>query len=302
MQHSLNRRAFLRQSLAAAGAAAVAGCTMKQPDVMTPAAAPRKAALRKALCWGMLPGNLSIADRFQLARDCGFAGIEANTTPDPNVAAQLCEAASRTGVRIHSVMNDGHWGNPLSSSDPAVVAKGVTAMMTSLRNAKEFGADTVLLVPAVVNPKTSYADAYSRSTVVIRERILPEAEKLGVVVAVENVWNKFLLSPLEFKQYVDQFKSRCLRAYFDCGNIIAYGYPQDWIRTLGPRIAKIHVKDFDAGKHAWRNLLDGSVDWKEVRTALDEIGYDGFMTAELPGGDEKYLRDVSERMSRIIAG
>ncbi len=160
----------------------------------------------------------------------------------------------------------------------------------------------MLLVPAVVNAETSYMDAWARSTAVIRQQLIPVAAETGVVIAVEDVWNKFLLSPPEFARYVDQFKSKWVRAYFDVGNIVAYGDPQDWIRTLGRRIAKIHVKDFDAGKHKFVPLLEGSIDWKAVRAALNEIGYSGFITAELPGGDEKYLRDVSERMSRIIEG
>jgi hexulose-6-phosphate isomerase len=174
-------------------------------------------------------------------------------------------------------------------------------MKTSLENAAALGADTVLLVPAVVNPKTRYAEAHDRSKKEIR-KLVPLAERLGVTIAVENVWNKFLLSPLEFAEYVDQFESKRVRAYFDIGNIVAYGFPQDWIRTLRDRIVKLHAKDFDAGKHQWKPLLEGSIDWKEVRAALREIDYNGWMTAELPGGDETYLKDVSERMTKIVAG
>src|SRR5262249_58132296 len=111
------------------------------------------------------------------------------------------------GIPIHSVMNMEHWNSPLSSGDAAVVDKSVAGMETSLRNAKLWGADAVLLVPAVVDPKTSYQDAWTRSQKVIRERILPLAQELRVIVAVEEVWNKFLLSPIEFARYVDDFKS-----------------------------------------------------------------------------------------------
>ncbi len=302
MSSPLSRREFLVKSMATTAAtAAIAGSAVPRAAAQ-PAAGGKKGKLRKALGWGMLPDDLSIDDRFKLARDVGFEGVEAPTTDDDKTVARLRDAADKAGVCIHSVMNMAHWANPLSSSDPAVVEKSVAGMITSLNNAKAFGADTVLLVPAVVNPQTRYADAYKRSTAVIRERLLPVAEKLGIVIAVENVWNKFLLSPIEFASYVDQFKSKCLRAYFDCGNIVAYGFPQDWIRTLGDRIAKIHVKDFDAGKHQWKPLLEGSVDWKEVRAALLEVGYAGWITAELGGGDEKYLREVSTRMTKIIEG
>jgi L-ribulose-5-phosphate 3-epimerase len=133
-------------------------------------------------------------------------------------------------------------------------------------------------------------------------KLLPLAEKLKVVIGIENVWNKFLLSPIEFARYVDEFKSPFLRAYFDVGNVVLFGYPQDWIRTLGSRIIKLHVKGFDAKRIKFVNLRDGTIDWPEVRRALKEINYSGFMSAELAGGDREYLKGVSERMDKIIAG
>src|SRR5262249_40057699 len=137
-----------------------------------------------------------IKDRFQLGRDCGFDEVECQTVADPALAGEIRMASESTGLRIHSVMNMDHWRYPLSSDEPEVVAKCVSGMETSLRNANEWGADTVLLVPAVVNAKTSYADAWSRSQERIR-RMVPMADKLKVIIAVEEVWNKFLLSPLE---------------------------------------------------------------------------------------------------------
>ena len=116
-------------------------------------------------------------------------------------------------------------------------------METSLRNAHFWGADTVLLVPAVVNPQTSYHDAWTRSQEQIR-KLIPMAQELKVIIGIEEVWNKFLLSPIEFARYVDEFQSPWIRAYFDVGNVVIYGYPQDWIRTLGKRIVKLHIKDF----------------------------------------------------------
>lgn len=173
-------------------------------------------------------------------------------------------------------------------------------METALRSAKALGADTVLLVPAIVNENVGYGDAYKRSQEHIR-KLLPLAGQLGVVIAVENVWNKFLLSPLEFARYVDEFDSPWLKAYFDVGNVIIYGYAQDWIRTLGKRIVKIHLKGFKRKGYEWTNLHDGDVNWKQVRRALDEIEYDGFLTPELSGGDEAYLKDLSKRIDKIIA-
>ncbi len=179
-------------------------------------------------------------------------------------------------------------------------------METSLRNAALWGADTVLLVPAVVDANTSYRDAWTRSQRVIRERLLPKARELKVIIAVEEVWNKFLLSPLEFARYVDEFESPWVRAYFDVGNVVMYAFPQDWIRTLGPRIVKIHLKDFNFdranGRFTWKNLGEGDIDWPEVRRALGEIVYAGYVTTELNGGDAAYLKDVSSRVDRFLAG
>jgi hexulose-6-phosphate isomerase len=206
-------------------------------------------------------------------------------------------------------MNRDHWKYPLSSPDPQVVAKSVEGLKTSLHNAHLWGADTVLLVPAVVNPETSYQQAWERSQSQIRA-ILPLAEELKVIVAVEEVWNKFLLSPLEFARYVDDFHSPWVKAYFDVGNVVISGYPQDWIRTLGPRIAKLHLKDFTFRQNPqikkrvadFVNLRDGEIDWKEVYRALRAIGYRGSATVELSSGDEAYLRDVSHRVDLILDG
>jgi hexulose-6-phosphate isomerase len=139
---------------------------------------------------------------------------------------------------------------------------------------------------------------------VIRERLLPMARDLKVVIAVEEVWNKFLLSPLEFARYVDEFESPWLKAYFDVGNIVFYAFPQDWIRTLGTRIVKIHLKDFKLDRRTFNftNLGEGDIDWPEVRRALNDIKYAGFVTTEINGGDAAYLKDVSARVDRFLAG
>ncbi len=134
--------------------------------------------------------------------------------------------------------------------------------------------------------------------------MLPLAKELNVVIAVEEVWNKFLLSPLEFVSYVDSFNSPFVRAYFDVGNVVISGYPQDWIRTLGPRIAKLHIKDFKFAKRQaeFVPLREGEIDWLEVHKALGEIGYKGSATVELAGGGKDYLREVSRRFDLILSG
>ena len=287
----MDRRTFL-QTIAAGVVA-----TSARPIAET---APRKAVLIS-----MLPKELSYAERFRVARDAGFDAIEMQTVVREDEAAEVRDAAKRTGLRIHSVMNMDHWRFPLSSSDPDVVSRSVAGMDTSLRNAALWSADAVLLVPAVVDQTTSYHDAWMRSQQVIRERLLPLARELKVIVAVEEVWNKFLLSPLEFARYVDELDSPWLKAYFDVGNVVFYGYPQDWIRSLGARIAKVHLKDFHLdrpnGRFAWTNLGDGDIDWLDVRRAFDEVGYRGYFTTEVTGGDTEYLKDLAARVDRFLA-
>ena len=274
--------------IASVGAGAMAPVTGKLP-------------IKKGLVIDMLPGGMSMAERFKMARDAGFEVVQANTTPDEHEAEEIKKAAEGAGIRIDSVMNMDHWKYPLSSGDAAVVAKSMEGMRTSLRNAKLWGSDAVLLVPAVVNPQTSYLEAWTRSQKQIRE-LIPMAAELKVVIAIEEVWNKFLLSPLEMKKYIAEFESPWIRAWFDVGNVVLYGYPQDWIRTLGKSISNVHLKDFKRKEsgYAWVNLGEGDVDWGAVRAAFAEIGYVGSAIAELDGGDEAYLRDVSRRIDRLL--
>ena len=289
----MERRNFLKYAATATVATGLLG------QSITARAGQKGTKIRKALQFGMLPKKLSDADKFKLAKECGFEGVEGYPMEDLDAARQLGRLARKAGVPIHSIVYGG-WGAPFSDPDPKVIEKGLAGMETALRSAKALGAETVLLVPAIVNENVGYGDAYKRSQEHIR-KLLPLAEQLGIVIAVENVWNKFLLSPLEFARYVDEFDSPWLKAYFDIGNVIIYGYSQDWIRTLGKCIVKIHLKDFKRNGYKWTNLLDGDVNWPEVRRALDEIGYDDFLTTELSGGDKAYLTDLSKRIERILA-
>ena len=292
---TIDRRTFLGS---VAGAATLA--------VGRPRTAAAAGGLKKAVYVSMLPKELAYRERFQTALDVGFEGIEVGTITDAAVAAEIADASAKTGLKIHAVMNADHWRFPLSSADPGVVTKSVAGVEASLRNAKLWGADVVLLVPAVVDAQTSYRDAWTRSQKVIRERILPLAQEMKVVVGIEEVWNKFLLSPIEMARYVDEFASPWVKAYLDVGNMLFYGFPQDWIRTLATRIARVHVKDFQLqrgeGRFSWKNLGEGDVDWPEVRRALGEVGYAGWVTTEINGGDTAYLKDVVARLDRIFAG
>jgi L-ribulose-5-phosphate 3-epimerase len=296
MKNQTSRREFLKTSVAAC----VAGLPASLAVPLGPAP---KGRLIKGLVIGMLPEKLSYAERFKMAAEAGFEAVEAYTTTDPREAEEIKKAADDAKIKILSVMNQAHWEFPLSSDDPAAIKKSMDGMKTSLDNAKLWGADAVLLVPAVVNAKTGYNDAWTRSQKHIRE-LIPLAQEREVVIALEEVWNKFLLSPREFTQYVDEFKSPWVKAYVDVGNMVLFGFPQDWIRTLGKRIVKIHLKDFkrERGGYKWVNLGEGDIDWPEMRKALAEVGYSGTVTAELDGGVLGYLTDVSKRIDRLVLG
>ena len=305
-----SRREFVKSTVTTAFSAGLSACVGAELFAASPASSgvlasppPAPLPIKKGLVFDMLPARLSYAERMKLAHDAGFEVVQAPTTPDENTAEEIKKAADAANIRIDSVMNMDHWKYPLSSSDAAVVEKSMAGMRTSLRNAKLWGSDAVLLVPAVVNPQTSYRDAWSRSQTQIR-KLLPLAEELKIVIAIEEVWNKFLLSPLEMAKYIGEFQSPWIEAWFDVGNVVLYGYPQDWIRTLGKSIAKVHLKDFKRKKdgYEWVNLGDGDVDWKAVREAFREIGYSGSAICELDGGNEAYLRDVSRRTDRLVLG
>jgi L-ribulose-5-phosphate 3-epimerase len=297
MSNETSRRDFLKLTVAGTAALGALPASLGAK----PAQGGGKLSLDKGLVYSMLPKEMSVADRFKLARDTGFKLVQAATTPDQGEAEELKKAADATGVRIDSVMNMAHWKYPLSSSNPADVAKSMEGMRTSLHNAKLWGSDAVLLVPAVVNPETSYHEAWVRSQREIR-KLLPLAEEVKVVIAIEEVWNKFLLSPLEMRTYIDQFRSPWVKAWFDVGNVVLYGYPQDWIRTLGKRVAKLHLKDFkvEHSSYSWVDLGEGQVMWPAVRQALIDIGYTGSAICELKTGDEAYLRDLSSRIDRLL--
>jgi hexulose-6-phosphate isomerase len=294
----MDRRDFLKTAAKAAAAAQVGAAALARGSE---AAVQRTdGRFRKAIVLGMVQGEMSTADRFRLARDCGFDGIEVPPPMTPEAIADVQKGVRESGISAHSVIFGG-WGKPLSHSDPDVRRQGLEDLKTALKGAKEVGADGLLLVPAVVNKETRYIDAYRRSQEGIRQA-LDLAASLQVRINVENVWNRFLLSPLEFARYIDEFGSEWVRAYFDVANVIDFGWPEDWIRTLGERIAKVHLKDFRRDGRKWVPLGEGDADFPEVRRALDEVKYSGWLTCELPAGDEAYLKEVSRRVDRIIAG
>jgi len=299
-----NRRQFIKVGALSMATSAV----LTSPLAGSLLAAEKKRAVKKAINLGMIAGKMPVMDKFKLAKDLGFDGLEVGGPNDPQKLAIL-KARDATGLTIASVMNMVHWNSPLSDPDPGVRGQGLEALKNALRDSKEYGCSAVLLVPAVVNKKVSYDDAYKRSQDEIRKAI-PLAEELGVKIAIENVWNQFLLSPMEAACYVDEFHSPMVGWFFDAGNIVNYGWPEQWIRILNKRIAKVHIKEFSRTKRdkegLWKGfdaeLGEGDNDWPAVMKALDEIGYQDFIIAEIGGGDEKRLKDIATRMDRIIAG
>ena len=258
-----------------------------------------------SIMWGTIGTGKTVAEKFQHAKEAGFNGIQVNSHLDRD---EVIKASNATSLPVTSICDAKHWEWLLSSPDKAVRDKGREALKLSLEDAKYYGTDTVLLVPGKVDKLVSYDDCWKRTTEEIK-KVVPLAEKLKVNIAIENVWNNFLLSPIEAIHYLDQFKSRYIKFYFDCGNILVYGWPEQWIRTLGNRIARIHIKEFDMdaadskGKGAGFNvdLGEGSVNWPAVMEALDDIGYDSWLTLEQRGGDSpEGLKDLVERTKKII--
>lgn len=266
-----------------------------------------RAKVRKALkdyMFAKLPGGPT--EKFKALKEMGFEGVELSS-PVGNTA-QFREAAEKSGIAIDGLVLSTHWGQPFSSNDPKQREASVKALEKSLRDARELGADSVLVVPAVVNKDVSYAAAWDRSIEEIR-KVLPVVEETGVRIAFENVWNNFLLSPLEAARYVDEYNHPLVGWHFDTGNIVRYGFPEQWVRILGSRVFKLDIKEFSTKKMdaegTWKgfgvNLLDGTMDWKAIMAALAEVGFDGWGTSEMSAGDEAYLKDHSQRMDKIFA-
>lgn len=293
-----------RRDVLAAGAGLVASVAVG-PALGAPA--PRQTGLKKALKYGMIkPGN-TVLEKFQIAKACGFSGIELDAPGGPP-ADQVLAAKEATGLEVPGVVDSVHWKQTLSDPDPAIRQTGLNGLLQAIRDCKAYGGASVLLVPAVVSQHVSYADAYRRSQDEIR-RAIPLAKELGVKISFENVWNNFLLSPLEAARYVDEFESDAIGWHFDIGNVVNYGWPEQWIRTLGPRITRLDVKEFSRAKRdaegLWKGfgveIGDGDCGWSRVMEALREIGYAGWAAAEVGGGDEVRLTDIAQRMDRVFA-
>lgn len=294
----MHRRDFVKLS----GAAALASSL---PIGSIEASAARR-KIKKSLKYSMVDVKMPISDQFKLLRDIGFDGVEMDSPSDLKID-EVLKAKEASGLEIPGVINSVHWKAPLSDADPEVRAQCRKAMETALQDCKAYGGTTVLLVPGVVNQHTSYAQAYQRSQEEVR-KLLPLAEETGVKIAFENVWNNFLLSPVEAARYVDELDSEMVGWYFDVGNIVRYGWPEHWIEALGKRILKLDVKEYSRAKQQnegiWKGfeveLMEGDCNWPEVNKALDKIGYEGWASAEVKGGGRERLSSISKSMDAIF--
>ena len=299
----ISRREVLR-----VGAGIAAGGVLSATAAAFPEEPAHHRPIKKAAMWDMIKGGKSVRDRFQILREAGFDGVEMNSPGGPP-NDEIKRACEDTGILIEGVVDSVHWKQTLSDPSPQVRTIGVRALEQALRDCKELGGTSVLLVPGVVSAKVSYDQCYQRSQAEIR-KVVPLAQELGVKIAIEDVWNEFLLSPLEAARYVDEFNNpAAVGWHMDLGNVMAFGYPEQWVHILGKRIVKLHVKEFsrkkmnDEGRrHGFDvKLGDGDINWKAVIQALDDIGYNTWMCAEVPGGGVEELKDIARRMDRILA-
>jgi len=310
----MKRKEFLKTSTAGLAGLAAGTFLTKPTDTFAKTEFRRDELwLKKGYMLGTFPdrNEYSVIEQFRMLRNAGFHGVEPDSGMDRN---EILQAKEETDLEIPSIVVSTHWSHPLSSPDASVRQRGVDGLEIALEDAAEFGANCILLVPGRVTEEISYDDVYRRSQEEI-SKMVPLAEELGVTIAIENVWNQFLLSPMEAARYVDEFESPNVGWYFDIGNILNYGWPQHWIRILGKRIAMIHIKEFSLEKRnqegLWAgfqvNYLEGDINWPEVMAALREVGYEGgygiaepaFRESDIP--HDRWLKEnISDRMDTIF--
>jgi hexulose-6-phosphate isomerase len=291
---------------AGAGATVLAAQAQAQP----------KQRFIKGICSSYFPRTMDVFRKIEATRNAGFDAIEIAAGRDVAMDAsddelrRIVDTAERHRVAIASLWASGAFEKtPLNSPDANVRAQGVAGLKRVAAMAKTVGAGAILMVPCRVDPRPPYQAGYEETWQRVSASLpaaIPAAEQARVVLTMENVWNKFLLSPVEMRTFVDQFRSPWLQAHFDAGNVMQWGYPQDWIRTLGPRIRRVHIKDFKLARGAesgrFVKFFDGDVDFQAVMQALKEAGYSGSVTAEVSREpDDPDGLGVSKAMDRILA-
>jgi L-ribulose-5-phosphate 3-epimerase len=310
MRHSaLPRRSFLKQFSTAASLALLVPASLRSAEGdLKPAAAPgKKRSIRKAIMGATIGVKGSTLQKFTAVKEAGFEGVEPMGGMDQD---EVVKALEQTGLKAASVCCHTHWAKPLSDPNPAAREIGLDGLKQSLRDAKRYGAESVLLVPGVAKGGVTYQQCWERSIAEIRKAI-PLAQELGVAISIENVWNDFITKEDEALRYLEEINSPMVKWHFDVGNIIWYGEPIDWIKKLGKRIARLHIKEYSRdlamkkGRGAGFNakFLEGANNWKGIMAALDEVGYDGIWgIAEQGGGDTaEGLKDLADRMDKIFA-
>lgn len=307
MNNRLPRRDFLKRSALAVTASAVAPFRSFAADSST-ATAPAKLRLKKAIMWSTVGVKGSVLEKMALVKAAGFEGVE----PMSHMAQDdVIRGLEQTALKAASVCCATHWNETLSHPNPGTRERGLEGLKQALRDAKRYGAGSVLLVPGVVNQQVTYEQCWSRSIEQIRKAI-PLAEETGVTISIENVWNNFITQQDEAARYLDEINSPWVKWHFDIGNIIWYGDPIDWINKLGQRIWRLHIKEYsrdlamrsgERGKGFAAKFLEGANNWKGIMKALDRIGYKGeWGIAEQGGGNTpEGLQDLSARMDKIFA-
>ena len=275
--------------------------------------------MKKGINIGAVPGNLCLDTAFEMISRAGFDGVELNMADQPRSDGKISlhadcdeselraikETAEKYKLKITSFVTGLLWSYPLTSYDKNTREHGKSAVKKLIDYAAFFGSDTVLVVPGQVNEKTHYDDAYDNAQLALKE-LAPYAEAKKIYIGVENVWNKFLLSPLEMRDFIDSIGSEYVGAYFDIGNVLVNAYPDQWIKILGKRIKKYHAKGFKTAVGnitGFTTLLEGDINWKRVMDEIKKTGYDDFITAEL--GAYKYgafnlLKETAEAFDTIF--
>lgn len=295
-----------RKFIASGTALGVAGVTLAS-GIAVPPIRPESRRIRKSLKFGMIGAGETMLEKFEIVRACAFDGIELDSPGGWDLDV-VRDAMNATGLVVPGVVLSTHWSKPFNHPDNKVREDAKSALESAIRDCHALGGSSVLVVPAVVNDSMPYEEAYERSQNEITE-LVPLATELEVDILFENVWNNFLLSPIEAARYVDEFQSNRVGWYFDVGNVVNYGYPEQWIDTLGERIRKLDVKDFSRQKRndegLWKGFSvkigDGDAQWDRVCAALDRIGYSGWASAEVGGGGAERLGEIANRMDRVFS-
>ena len=302
----LTRRRFVATSVATSVGAAAGLLGTGQLGAQTGgvAASPVDASLTvgrsilKSVKWGMIQTPGTVREKFDLMKELGYDGMELSS-PIGLDAKEVRAASDATGMPVHGVVNMKHWKVRLSDPDPKVREEGRGNLEQCLRESKAFGGDSVLLVPGkVTGDDETHGDVWNRSITEIR-KTLPLASRLGVRILIENVWNGFCETPDELLDYLEEIDSPWVGSYFDIGNVRKFSPSEDWIHALESHIVKVDVKDWGT-ENGFCKIGDGDVDWLAVREALDEIGFTGWSTAEVQGGDRERLADIHTRMNRVL--